>query len=129
MIDIYLLYNICNTLNENLNNNNIDTNKSSDEPFDKQKTVRYNIISFTILIISVLVYNSCNNDNPFEIIFVVLTPMLYILYYGLNNKNCILKNKTNPILPTTPDNILQQGGFYTTVNTDTINSTISSIGY
>jgi hypothetical protein len=119
MIDIYLLYNVFNKLNEHY-----------DKSSDKKNNVHYDICSFTILIIAVLIFNNCNNDNPFEIFFVVFTPILYIIYYILYNHTCrITKENINKLSPVINDVTQKGGGFYSTVISDTMNSTISSIHY
>ena len=117
MIDIYLLYNIFNKINEKYNKNN------KNKQFNKKLK---EIINFTILITAVIIYTYCN-DNEFEIIFTILSPVIYILYKLIYRKECLLKynnisNKNEISLNDSINSNIQKGGYYTANTEDTISS-------
>lgn len=129
MIDLYFINKFITSINEPLNKKQTKT---------KGFSIIFNIIT---LLLSLYIYNNCNESHSFELIPTILFPFFYILYNLVARQHCLTYRKniistksntqptgdtgilsgTTPIVRDNNGNGNQQGGAYS--------DTISSIGY
>ena len=105
---------------------------SINEPLNKKHTGNNNLCmigQIFIFIVSLYIYNLCNENHSFEFIPAILFPVMYILYNTLARQGCLKMNlksgdKSSDISISGSDipDVNQVGG---NINSDTI----SSIGY